>query len=217
MFRLRQLACSRHVGDLRNEYLWRRRYGAIGLGLPFSLFNQVSPTAAATFAALCPTPYTQAGCPCTRRSSGADVTNELSYQFLGQDLKSNKLELQYDFTKRWTGRLDTFTRTRSISQFSATFDTGETYFPGGTGASLANDFLAARGDCALVGSRLARRLHAQSGWLHHGRLCPRIWCRRQATTRRFVVTNIGENAAVAGFSGRPMDALSITGDFVFRL
>ena len=88
-------------------------------------------------------------------SSGADVTNELSYQFLGQDLKSNTLRVPVRFHSALERpyRLPLY-RTASISQFSATLDTGETYFPGGTGASAANDYLAARGDCALVGTAL---------------------------------------------------------------
>ena len=191
--------------------------GPIGLGSPFSLFNQVSPTAAATFATLCPAaPYNQAGCPVHTSSSGADVTNELSYQFLGQDLKSNTFEVEYDFTKRWTGRLGYLYTARSISQFSATFDTGETYFPGGAGASasIANDFLAARGDCALVGGALPSvcRLNAD-GSVTEG--SPTSLAGEATNDSAFVVTNIRENAALVGFTGRPIDALSIAGDFSF--
>jgi len=188
--------------------------GTVGLGSPFSLFNQVAPTATSAFATLCPaSPYSQAGCPVHTSSSGADVTNELSYQFLGQDLKSNTLELEYDFTKRWTGRLGYLYTARSISQFSATFDTGETYFPGGTGASVANDFLAARGDCALVGGALPAGCALNpDGSVTEG--SPTNLVPEAGNNTAFVVTNIGENAAVVGFSGRPVDALSITGDFV---
>ncbi len=189
--------------------------GAIGLGSPFSQFNQVSPTAASTFATLCPAaPYSQAGCPVHTSSSGADVTNELSYQFLGQDLKSNRFELEYDFTKRWTGRLGYLYTARSISQFSATFDTGETYFPGGTGALPTNDFLAARGDCALVGGALPAGCTLNpDGSITEG--SPTNPAAEAGNDAAFAVTNIRENAAVAGFSGRPVDALSITGDFIF--
>ena len=189
--------------------------GTVGLGSPFSLFNQVAPTATSAFATLCPaSPYSQAGCPVHTSSSGADVTNELSYQFLGQDLKSNTLELEYDFTKRWAGRLGYLYTARSISQFSATFDTGETYFPGGTGASVANDFLAARGDCALVGGALPAGCALNpDGSVTEG--SPTNLVPEAGNNTAFVVTHIGENAAVVGFSGRPVDALSITGDFVF--
>jgi hypothetical protein len=188
--------------------------GTIGLGSPFALFNQVAPTTASPFATLCPAPYSQAGCPVHTSSSGADVTNELSYQFLGQDLKTNTIEAEYDFTKRWTGRLGYLYTARSISQFSATFDTGETYFPGGTGASAANDFLAARGDCALVAGALPAGCTLNSdGSVTEG--SPTNLVAEAGNDTSFVVTNIRENAAVLGFSGRPVDALSITGDFVF--
>ena len=189
--------------------------GPVGLGSPFSLFSEVSPTAAGTFATLCPAaPYSQGGCPVHTSSSGADVTNELSYQFLGQDLKSNTFQLEYDLTKRWTGRLGYLYTARSISQFNATFDTGETYFPGGTGASATNDFLAARGDCALVGGKLPSvcTLNAD-GSVTEGsatNLAPEA-----TNATAFAVTKIIENAALVGFTGRPIDSLSITGDFGF--
>ena len=122
--------------------------------------------------------------------------------------------MEYDFTKRWTGRLGYLYTARSISQFSATFDTGETYFPGGTGASPANDFLAARGDCALVGGALPAGCTLNpDGSITEG--SPTNLVPEAGNNTAFVVTNIRENAAVAGFSGRPVDALSITGDFVF--
>lgn len=189
--------------------------GAIGLGSPFALFNQVSPTAATAFAALCPVaPYSQAGCPVHTSSSGADVTNQLSYQFLGQDLKSNRFELEYDFNKRWTGRLGYLYSARSISQFSATFNTGETYFPGGTGATAANYYLAARGDCALVGTALPVGCTLNpDGSITDG--SPTNLVAEAGNDAAFQVTNIIENAAIVGFSGRPVDALSVTGDFSF--
>ena len=185
--------------------------GTPGLGSPLALFNQVSPTTAATFAALCPAPYTAASCPVHTSSSGADVTNELSYQFLGQDLKSNTLEVEYDFTKRWTGRLGYLYTARSISQFSATFDTGETYFPGG---AATNDFLAARGDCALVGGALpAGCVLNADGSVTEG--SPTNLAPEAGNDTAFEVTHIRENAALVGFTGRPIDALSITGNFSF--
>jgi hypothetical protein len=80
--------------------------GQLGLAQPLSLFKQVSPATAASFATLCPAaPYNQPGCPLHTTSSGADVTNELSYQFLGQNLKSNTLQFQYDFTPHWSARI----------------------------------------------------------------------------------------------------------------
>ncbi len=128
--------------------------------------------------------------PTTRRaarfhtsSSGADVTNELSYQFLGQNLKSNTFELQYDFNKRLSGRMGYLYTNRTIAQFSATFDTGETYFPGGTARTAADYYLAARGDCALSEGQLPTGCALESGWLDHGRLADESSSPKRVTTR----------------------------------
>ncbi|MFY9689525.1 MAG: hypothetical protein WA369_08915 [Candidatus Acidiferrales bacterium] len=188
--------------------------GQVGLALPLSLFNQVSPATAATFAALCPAaPYNQAGCPLHTSSSGADVTNELSYQFLGQNLKSNTLELQYDFTKRLSGRIGYEYTNRSIAQMSDTFDTGETYFPGG-GGTAANFYLAARGDCALVSGALPAgcTLNAD-GSITEGSLANPVAEAGNDTARS--VTTINEHLLLAGATIRPIDALRITSDLEF--
>ncbi len=99
--------------------------GQTGMLLPIS---SVTP---ATFAATCPTaPYNQAGCPQHKSSSGADVTNEFVSQFLAQAVKKNLIELRYDFTRRASAHIGYMYSARTISDFSATFDTGEIYFPG---------------------------------------------------------------------------------------
>ena len=90
----------------------------------------------------------------TTRVPGADVTNELVSQFLGQNVRSNTFEVRYDLTQRVNAYLGYAYTARTIEDFSATFDTGEIYFPGGPTGSPANDFLAARGDCALVSGKL---------------------------------------------------------------
>ena len=151
--------------------------GQVGLALPLSLFSQVSPATASTFAALCPAaPYSQAGCPLHTTGSGADVTNQLAYQFLGQNLKSNTFELQYDFSKRLSGRIGYVYTNRTIAQFSATFNTGETYFPGGTGATAATDYLRGAGRLRPGRNDASGRLHAESRWLDYLRIargpCP---------------------------------------------
>ncbi len=58
-----------------------------------------------------------------------------SSQFLGQNLKSNTFQLHYDFTSRISARLGYEYTSRSISDFTATWDTGEIYFPGGGGTA----------------------------------------------------------------------------------
>ena len=189
--------------------------GQVGLALPLSLFNQVSPTTAASFASVCPAaPYNRAGCPLHTTSSGADVTNELTYQFLGQNLKTNTFELQYDFTPHWSGRIGYLYTNRIISQMSATFDTGETYFPGGTGASAGTDFLAARGDCALVGGALpAACTKNPDGSITEGTAAAPVAEAGNDTARN--LTTIHENSLLLGFTGRPNDKLRLTGDFSF--
>jgi hypothetical protein len=189
--------------------------GQVGLALPLSLFTEVSLTTPTSFATLCPAaPYDQPGCPLHTSSSGADVTNEITSQFLGQNVRSNTLEAQYDFTKRWTGRIGYLYTNRIISQFSATFDTGETYFPGGATASPANLFLAARGDCALVAGALpAGCVLNANGSVTEGSPTNLVPEAGNDITRQ--LTTINENALLVGFTGRPVDQLSIIGDFQF--
>ena len=55
--------------------------------------------------ATCPPPFTAATCPQHNSSSGADVTVGQRLSFLKQDLKSNTLELQYDLSRKISGRL----------------------------------------------------------------------------------------------------------------
>jgi hypothetical protein len=55
--------------------------------------------------ATCPPPFTAATCPQHNASSGADVTVGQRLNFLKQDLKSNTVELQYDFSKKVSARL----------------------------------------------------------------------------------------------------------------
>src|SRR5580704_12700947 len=117
--------------------------GQVGLTLP------ISPATPANFAALCPPPFTGASCPQHSASSGPDVLNEAVSQFLGQNLRNNLVELKYNFTTRLSAYIGYFYKARAISDFTATIDTGEVYLPGGRTGTAANDFLAARADCAL--------------------------------------------------------------------
>ncbi len=193
--------------------------GQVGLALPLSLFNQVSATTTGTFAALCPAaPYNQAGCPLHTTGSGADVTNQLAYQFLGQNLKSNTFELQYDFTKRLSGHIGYEYTNRTIAQFSATFDTGETYFPGGAGATSMTDYFAARGDCAFPAAPAPQVLPAgctpnPDGSITLGSLAEPVAAAGNDAAR--AITTINENVLLAGLTVRPIDTLRITGDFEF--
>ena len=188
--------------------------GSTGLAQPLSLFSALS-TSAPTFATLCPAaPYNQAGCPLHTTSSGADVTNEISENFLGQNIKSNTIQLQYDFTPNWSARIGYLYTNRTISQFSATFDVGETTFPGGTGATAANFYLAARGDCAVVmGALPAGCVLNADGSITEGSPTNLVPEAGNDTARQ--LTTINENALLAGFTARPMSQLKIVGDFEF--
>ena len=66
--------------------------------------------------ATCPPPYTAATCPQHNSSSGADLTTVHDVNFLKQDLKSNTTELQYDLTRKISGRLGYRFQRRTIFQ-----------------------------------------------------------------------------------------------------
>ncbi|MGA8222394.1 MAG: hypothetical protein WB780_12125 [Candidatus Acidiferrales bacterium] len=198
--------------------------GLVGLANPLSLFTDVQPAAANTFAALCPTaPFNQMGCPLHSSSSGADVTNEVSFQFLGQRTYSNTFELQYDFRRWLSGHIGYLYTDRTISQFSAVFDSGEFYFPGGTGASISNAFLAGRGDCASTAAAgMPYALPAactqittgpDAGAIVEG--SPTNLQPEAGNDSTRSITNIHEQAALLGIVFRPIDKLRITSDFEF--
>lgn len=159
-------------------------------------------------AANCPQGSNAVTCPQHTLTSAADVTTGLASTFLGQNLKSNTLELQYDFSKRLSAHVGYLYTNRIISQFSDTNDSGLIYFPGGPGAAPANDFLAARGSCAEVGGALPAgcTLNADGSVTF---VAPAT----ASPTRN--LTTINENALLFGFVYRPIDALHITSDFEF--
>jgi opacity protein-like surface antigen len=87
--------------------------------------------------ATCPPPYTAATCPQHNASSGADLTVGLRQDFLKQDLKSNTVELQYDFTRKIVARLGyRYQRRTIVNSLNDVQD--QTFYPS----------LATRGACA---------------------------------------------------------------------
>jgi len=78
-----------------------------GWALPtVTLFGSTLQSVPNTFSpATCPPPFTAATCPQHNASSGADVIQDVRNDFLGQDLKRNTFEMQYDFTRKLSGRL----------------------------------------------------------------------------------------------------------------
>lgn len=178
--------------------------GLVGLADPQAVFT------AATFLSLCPFPYTAVTCPSHSASSSADVVDGPTSSFLGQNVRSNTFELQYDFTPRLTGRVGYEYTARTIADFNATFYSAETYFPGGTGASAANDYFAARGACA-VPSACTQTIDPTTSQLIS--LTFSGPAAGNDTSRN--LTEIHEKTLSLGFTARPVDTLRINGDFAF--
>lgn len=175
-----------------------------GLTEPQALFN------AATFLSLCPPPYTATTCPSHTSSSPADSTNGPTYTFLGQNIRSNTFQLEYDFTPRITGRLGYVYTDRTIADYSASFLTAETFYPGGAGGTAGNDYFAARDACA-VPSACTQTVDPTTGDLIS--LTFSGPAAGNDTGRN--ITEIHENALLAGFTARPTDNFRVTGDFEF--
>ena len=95
--------------------------------------------------AACPPPFTAARCPPHNSSSAADVATAVSSRFLGQDIKSNTIQFQYDFNKQYGGRIGYLYRHRNIEQSDLEIS-GGTYYPG-TAPGLTTPVNAARGAC----------------------------------------------------------------------
>jgi hypothetical protein len=178
--------------------------GLLGLSQPQAIFDT------ATFIAQCPPPYTGPACPAHTANSAADAINGPTSTFLGQNLKSNTIELQYDLTSRLTARIGYVYTDRTIADFSATFYTGETYFAGGATALAANDFLAARGDCQVPSACTATTDPTTGDLVSLTFSGPAAG---NDTSRN--ITEIHENTALLGFTARPIDALRLTAEFEF--
>jgi hypothetical protein len=172
--------------------------GLAGLQQSEAVFNGIN----------CPQGSNAVTCPQHTATSAADVTTGLASTFLGQNLKSNTLQLQYDFSKRLSAHVGYLYTNRTISQFSDTNDSGLVYFPGGATANAANDFLAARGSCAEVGGALPA-----SCTLNTDGSVSFVAPVAAGPTRS--LTTINENAVLFGFVYRPIDAVRITSDFEF--
>ena len=159
--------------------------------------------------ATCPAPYSAATCPQESPGSAADITKGIDSAFLAQDWKENTVQLKYDFSRRFGVRIGYSYATRIIANDNIDFLTAETFFPGGPGANASNFFNAARGDCANTGPTLPAgcTLNADGSITFSGPAAGNDTARN--------VTKIHTNAAIAGFTFRPLDALRITADFRF--
>jgi hypothetical protein len=179
--------------------------GEAGMTLPIAVFTP------ADFSTICPLPYTAVTCPQHNSSSGADITDQITYQFLGQNIRSNTAQLKYDFTKRLSAYLGYKFTARTIQDFTATYADGLVYFPGGATAMAANDYLAARGDCALSSGVLPTGCVLNSnGSIQYGSPADLIPETGSDTARN--TYEIHENTALLGINARPIDTLRLTGD-----
>jgi hypothetical protein len=177
----------------------------------------------ANFATLCPSPFTGLNCPQHSSSSGADVTGELASRFLGQNRRSNTFEVKYDFTRRLSAYAGYEFTARTIQDFSATWDVGEIYLPGGAGGTAGlhegglatgNYYFAARGDCAALstGNLPAACTLNPNGSIQEGSSTNLIPEAANESVRN--VYEIHEQAGVFGLTARPMDTLRINADFL---
>jgi len=176
------------------------------------------------FATLCPAPYTGVNCPQHSASSGADVTNELATSFLGQNRRSNTFEVKYDFTRRVSAYVGYEFTARTIQDFSATWDTGEIYLPGGAGGTAGlteggtktgNYYFAARGDCAILatGQLPAGCTLNPNGSIQEGTSSNLVPEAANDSVRN--TYEIHEQDGLAGVTARPIDSLRLNGDVVF--
>jgi hypothetical protein len=188
------------------------QFSRSGAGFPSMLLPIVQFTPA-NFNTICPAPYTAATCPQHASGSGPDIETEINTTFLGQDLKQNTFQVQYDFAKRFSGRVGYLYTKRTIAQFASAYDTAEIYFPGGPTGTAANDHLAARGDCAIPAPPAPQVLPAHCSLQSNGSTIS-VGPDAGSDTARNII-NINEQAALLGFTARPIDALRITGDFEF--
>jgi hypothetical protein len=188
------------------------QFSSFGASFPSMLLPIVNFTPA-TFNTICPAPYTAASCPQHASGSGADITSLVDSNFLGQNLKQNTLQLQYDLSRRLSGRVGYRYTNRKIAQFNSSFNTAEIYFPGGSTGTAANDHLAARGDCAFPAAPAPHVLPSNCTLQANGSIIETGPVAGSETARTGY--DINEQAALLGFTARPMDSLRVTGDFEF--
>jgi len=158
----------------------------------------------------CPLDSNAVTCPFHSTTSAADVIHGLASSFLGQNLKSNTLELEYTLNRHFSAHIGYLYTNRTIAQYSDTNDTELIYDPGGATAiaTAANDYLAARGNCIPVAGALPAgcTLNANGSVTY-------IPPTAAAPTR--ALTTINEDALLLGAVIRPTDTLRITGDLEF--
>jgi len=192
--------------------------GQTGALIPISTLSTLAAFDAACPSSVYKSPLTTVNgplCPVHTSSSAADITGEQVQQYLAQRLVTNTIELKYDFTRRVSAHIGYMYTDRTIADFSATWDTGEYYLPGGaSGATAANDWLAARGDCALVAGALPAACSLNpDGSISEGSPTSLVPDAGNDTSRN--TYQINESAAILGVYALPVDSLRVNADVEF--
>jgi hypothetical protein len=163
--------------------------------------NQQIPLDAATlgtqFAANCPAPYTGDGCP--NHGSGADLALGANLRYLGQEIRENTFQLEYNFTPRWGGHLGYRYSNRKIHDFDAIFYDQEIFLPGPNAAA------AARGDCADTSNCTPGTGNLTGAWIFHGSPADQ-------DTEHGLMADINGHSALFGLWGRPNNKIRASVD-----
>ncbi|MGC2162394.1 MAG: hypothetical protein WA634_10820 [Silvibacterium sp.] len=199
-----------HYNNWRSPGMWDSELGSLfntvagtglGLGAPVGYFVAANCNASNNFSG--------STCPDHTVTSAADLVDAYNANFLKQDMKSNSLEFDYDFSKRISGYIGYLYTHRDIVMSSLSYTTADIYYPGGATASAANDFLAARGSCALVSGALpAGCVLNADGSITFTPTTP-------VSPPTVDVVDISEDSVELGFRARPVDTFLLNGDFSF--
>jgi hypothetical protein len=192
--------------------------GQTGILLPIAQFAPLV-DGGPTFDSICPAPYTALTCPQHGASSSADNATAIYSQFLGQRLLSNTIQIEADLTQRISARIGYMYENRKIGESAATQTLSDTYYPGGTGGTAANDFFAARGNCKYS-AETTTFAPAAGGDCTQNADGSVTWAASADTIGAAIdvprtISTINEQVGLAGLTWRPMDTLRINADFQF--
>ncbi|MBZ5695679.1 MAG: hypothetical protein LAN36_10005 [Acidobacteriia bacterium] len=199
--------------------------GQAGILLPVASFAPLVPAGpgvGTSFASICPSPFNAVTCPQHQSTSSsgasADVSSTIYSTFMGQRVLSNTIQLQADFTNRISGRIGYMYENRHIGEIDGSADTAipvfSVYYPGGTGGSAANDFLAARGNCPYSSGTTTFN-PANGGTCTQNSDGSVTYTAPLPEAESRVVSTIDEHVGLLGLTVRPMDTLRIYADFEF--
>ena len=178
--------------------------GGSGLGAPIGVFSAANCTAANS--------YSGPTCPFHALTDGADLTNGVNLNYFAQDLKTNTIEIEYEFSRRFSAHAGYLYSHRVVTDNSNSYNTLEVYEPGGVGATAANFYNAARGDCTQAsGGALPTGCTVNPNG--DGSLLFNPGSPTGLATPSSTIIN--GNSLLFGVVARPIDTLRITGDFGF--